>query len=504
MSRYMDVFNKRVLDRKKYYGLIFLFLTIILIAEKNFVGLPKKAIIFLSIVTFFVIFLWSEKIEKNVLLISLTFSMVFAVLSPVFDVWDEPAHFTRVEYISEGNLVLTNNKEDHYVTKDQKMLEKKTKYLSKKHDALPNFFELKLWEYKHDQEKEYQYQVPVTNAYGTIGYLPSVLGYNVGKVISNNNLGVMFYLGRMFNALFYSLCAYLAVKLAGKWKYILAFFALQPVIIYAAGSYNQDAFSYGIMLLIISLFFKMIQNVDEKVTYQDLFIYITLCSILAFAKLPYIVLAGLLFFIPYRKFKDKKMYISMLGGIMVVIIISLIWFALYSRVEGLASTNKDADVARQINYIVHHVKEFLGTIFTSMYITITKYGQLSSYGWDRKGSQVQAIVNILFIGIIFVFPMKDVEKVSWWTKFGIVFLSLLTSFLIYLSMYLTWTNVGDNYVSGVQGRYFIGLLMLMPVILNCSKYIGNIEENKYTKYMPQVMAFILLTWSIASRIGIYY
>lgn len=504
MNNFTGVLEKRVLNRKKYYGLFFLFLTIVLCAEKNFVGLPKKAILFLSAITFLIIFLWSDKIENNTLFISLSFSIVFAFVSPVFDVWDEPAHFTRVQYISEGNLVLTNDKADHRVTKDQKMLEKKTKYLSKKSDALPNFFELKLWEYEHNPEKEYQYQVPITNAYGTIGYLPAVMGYNVGKVISNNNLGVMFYLGRLFNAIFYSLCAYLAVKMAGKWKHILAFFALQPVIIYTAGSYNQDAFGYGIMLLVISLFFNMIQDAERQITYTDIGIYIGLCTILAFTKLPYIVLAGLLFFIPYKKYKDKKMYGCMLAGIVLVIVVAMIWFVAYSRIEGLPSTNKNVDVGRQIEYILNHFTKFLGTMFTSIYITITKFGQLSSYGWDRKGSDVLALVNVVAIAIIFTFPMRDVEKVSKWTKFGIVFLSLLTSFLIYLSMYLTWSSVGKSYVSGVQGRYFIGLLLLMPVILNVSKYVGNIEETYYTKNTPQVMAFILLIWSIASRIGIYY
>ncbi|MFI3620569.1 DUF2142 domain-containing protein [Vagococcus fluvialis] len=501
---YQDIFNERVFNRKKYYGLLFLFLTIVLLGEKNFVGLPKKAILFLSVITFLIIFLWGKSIEKNTLIIGLTFGLTFAFLSPVFDVWDEPAHFTRVEYISSGNLVLTNDKEKHVVSKDQKILEEKTKFLSKKSDALPNLFKLKLWTYKHNPETEYNYQVPVTNAYGTIGYLPGVAGYTVGKVLSGGNLGVMFYLGRVFNALFYALCAFLAVRLAGKWKHVFTFFSLQPVILYSAGSYNQDAFGYGIMLIVVALFFKMIQNKDEEINYKELGIYFVLCAVLAFTKLPYIVLAGLPFFIPFKKYKDKKMYAVMLGGIVSIILISLMWFMLYSRIEGLEPTAKNVDVGRQIQYIINNFTEFLGTLFTSLFITITKYGQLSSYGWDRKGSDVLAIINLIFIGIVFVFPMKDLEKVSKWTKFGVVFLSVLTSILIYLSMYLTWTSVGRGYISGVQGRYFVGLLLLTPLILNYTKVIGKIEEHQYTKYVPQVMAFVLLIWSIASRIGIYY
>jgi uncharacterized membrane protein len=71
-------------------------------------------------------------------------------------------------------------------------------------------------------------------------------------------------------------------------------------------------------------------------------------------------------------------------------------------------------------------------------------------------------------------------------------------------MYLTWSNVGRQIIMGVQGRYFVGVLFLLPIMLNYSKVVGNITENKYTKYTPQVMALLLLIFAIASRIGIYY
>ncbi|MFW7363651.1 DUF2142 domain-containing protein [Vagococcus fluvialis] len=504
MESVLNVFNEKIFDRKKYYFYIFLFVAFISTAEKSFVGIPKKAIIFMSVISFFIVFCWSKSIEKNTFVISLVFGILFSLMSPVFDVWDEPAHFTRVQYISEGHLYLTNNKEDHVVSKDEKWLEEKSKFDSKDKDALPNIFEMKLWEEKHDKETEYNKLVPVTNSYGTIAYFPSLLGYEVGKVLTNGNLGVMFYLGRIFNAIFYSLCAFIGVKLAGKWKNIFSFFALQPVILYAAGSFNQDAFSYGIMLVVVGLFFKMIQNSEERITYQDLIIYILLCALLAYTKLPYIVLAGLVFFIPYKKFADKKMFITMLSGIVFVIIISGLWFLSYSKIEGLPSRYEDVDPGRQVEYILNNFKNFIGILFTGIYTTITKYGQLSSYGWDRKGSHVLAIINLIFIGIVPVFPMKDVEKVSKWTKFGVFVITFLISILIYLSMYLTWSNVGRQIIMGVQGRYFVGVLFLLPIMLNYSKVVGNITENKYTKYTPQVMALLLLIFAIASRIGIYY
>lgn len=507
MEEVLKLLNERVWKRKKYYGFFFLFISFIITAEKNFVGIPKKAILVVSIITFVILFLWSEKIEKNVLIITVSFGVLFSIMTPIYDVWDEPAHFTRVQYISEGHMFLTNNKEDHFTSKDVNKLDEMSKlpeFLVKKVDRMPNTLETKLWEYKHDRDTEYQNRVPVTNAYGTISYLPSALGYNIGKVVSNENLGVMFYLGRIFNVLFYSLCAYIAVKLARQWQYIIAFFAIQPMMIYASSSFNQDSFSYGLLLIIVSLFFRMIQNEDEKIDFKILLVYFLLCAVLAYTKLPYIALGGLPFFIPMKKYVNVNTYLSVYLGIIFVIITSVIWFVYYSKIEGLPPRAKNVDAIEQVNYILSNFKEFLSILFTNVYETINKYGQLATFAWDKKGSGTLALVNLISIGLIFGFPMKNIDKVSRWTKFGVVIITILISILIYLSMYLTWNDVGHPTILGVQGRYFVGIILLLPIILNFSKYFGEIKENHFTKNTPQFMCLILLIWSVASRIGVYY
>jgi uncharacterized membrane protein len=184
--------------------------------------------------------------------------------------------------------------------------------------------------------------------------------------------------------------------------------------------------------------------------------------------------------------------------------VSGIWFIYYSKVEGLPPLADNVDSGEQINFILSNPKEFISLLFSSMFETITKYTQLSAFAWDRQGSEVLGLVNLVTIGVIMMFPMKNVDLVSRWTKFGVVFISLLVTILIYLSMYLTWTSVGDTHISGVQGRYFVGIIILLPVVLNSAKYLGNIKENKYTYLTPQVMAVILLIWSFASRVGVYY
>jgi uncharacterized membrane protein len=71
-------------------------------------------------------------------------------------------------------------------------------------------------------------------------------------------------------------------------------------------------------------------------------------------------------------------------------------------------------------------------------------------------------------------------------------------------MYLTWNDVGHYKISGVQGRYFVGIVLLLPIVFNISKYIGSVEENNYTKIMAQIIPLTLIIWTIGTRIAVYY
>lgn len=520
MEDRLEFLEERIWNRKKYYVLFFLFTSFIFIAEKKFAAIPLKSILLVTLLLFFVLFCWSKKIEKNVLLIIVVFGGLFSLLSPIYDVWDEPAHFARTQYISEGNLFLSNDKNSHVTSEDLSTLDDLTKldkFLEKSeerlpntlesvlwHEKLPNTFETALWHEKHSREKEYNKLIPVTNAYGTVAYFPSVLGYNIGKTVSGGNLGVMFYLGRLFNVLFYAICTFIAVKLSRQWQHVLAFFALQPMLIYSSSSFNQDAFSYGLLLIIASLFFRMIQNEDEKIDCIQLTIYFLLCAILAYTKLPYVALGGLPFFIPFKKYKNKNTYFFMYVGIVFVIVISALWFVYYSGIEGLPPKAENVNPVEQVKYIWDNPKDFVGILLNSLYTTINKYWQLATFSWDKEGSGILTLINLISLGVVFTFPMKGIEKVSLWTKTGVVVITLLISTLIYLSMYLTWNDVGHYKISGVQGRYFVGIVLLLPIVFNISKYIGSVEENNYTKIMAQIIPLTLIIWTLGTRIAVYY
>ena len=66
---------------------------------------------------------------------------------------------------------------------------------------------------------------------------------------------------------------------------------------------------------------------------------------------------------------------------------------------------------------------------------------------------------------------------------------------IALSMYLTWTPVGSDVINGVQGRYFIGFLPLIPLILNIGpsfQQLDQLQIKQYQNIVTLVPVFFLI------------
>ncbi|WP_192986723.1 DUF2142 domain-containing protein [Carnobacterium mobile] len=511
MSRvngYFPILLNNLFARKNIIFFFFLELIVLVSFEKSFEEFSfKKIAILFTAILIMIIFL-GKKTHKNVFYIIATFGIMFSLMSPVFEIWDEPAHYTRAAYITEGHFGLSNEKKDHVVSDDIKVLEKVSRYTTRREKVLPNFFGTKLWNYTHEENKSYEFRVPITNAYSLLGYIPSSLGLFVGKIISNGNLGVMFYLGRIFNVLFYALCAMMAVKFALKWNKIVAFFSLQPMVIYISSSFNQDAFSYGLLLIIFGYFVNLLQKTEKSINFKNVLIYSGLCALMAFTKLPYITLAGLLIFIPKNKFKSTWTFMSGFVGILFVILTGIFWLLSYSKIIGNVP-EPDVNMVEQLVYIMNNPQKTVQLVLTNLFGTINKYEQLSNFAWDRQYAPELALVNLSLLLMPLIYPIKRFKEIPKITKIGVFLVSLVTMTLIYLSMYLSWDSVGSDIITGVQGRYFFGVLLFAPIFMNFSSYIGysGIEDNKAVEQENNLLVYIgvfLLIWAIAARVGVYY
>ncbi|MFW7368078.1 DUF2142 domain-containing protein [Vagococcus fluvialis] len=499
---------------KKIFILISLAISIFAASySTRFDNVYWKFVILIFLISVFSISFIGKKIELVCFSIIIAFGSFFVIFSPVFDTLDEPAHYARAEHIAEGNLFLQNEDETLAFSEDYQYLTELMDYNGiNRLNPKKNFFHTNLFKVKHNPEKKIETKIKATRTYGSIVYLPGALGLWIGKIISNGNLGVMFYLGRFLNLLMYALMAYFAIKMSGKWKLIIGFLSIQHLPIYISASFSQDAFFYGLSLLIAG---KLIQIFDkeEPIDYVDVIQMTVLTGLMTFTKLPYIMLIGLMLFIPIKRYKTKKVYYSNFIGILLVILTGVVWLKYYS---GMVATDlpKSVDQPAQIDFILNNPKTFFQSLMEGIMSTTLKFKQYFTFGWSYHYSELAYLSYLPILGaILFMYPIKLKQKINGWFKFALVGVSLAIIVMTNIILYLTFTGVGEPVISGVQGRYFYGLFVLLPFILNIpEKFFINLQTNgtlesfdeKKFERIVLFIAIIFLAWMSAMRIGAYY
>lgn len=478
----------------------------------NFTSFYWRFILFIFIIGAIAILILDEKnIEKTCFFIIIIFGTFFVFLSPVFDVWDEPAHYGRAEYISEGNLILRDGDNELAISKDYEYLTDLMEYNGiNRFRPQKNFFHTNLFSKGHNKKRKVETKIKATRNYISFAYLPSALGLWLGKIISSGNLGVMFYLGRFFNLLFYAIMAYFAIKKSGNWKLMVGFFSIQHLPIYVSASFSQDSFFYGLSLLILASFIRIFDD-KEKINYKDVIVVTILCILMAFSKLPNVALVGLLLFISPKRYESRKVYLSVLIGITVVLLASLLWIKQYSSITVTDSPSL-VNESHQIQFIVNNSKSFLSSLILGFTNTILSYKQYFAFGWSFFDSSIAQFFSlILFSLVVFIYPRKLKIKINKLFKFAIFSVSCAIIILTNIIMYLSFTGVGEKVINGVQGRYFYGILVFLPFLVNFSNLVfnDNLNEGTYfndNKYIFLILgsSILILVWMAGLRVGAYY
>lgn len=460
----IETLKTRFFSRWKYLGGLWSIIAITSMYFFGYAGMPKKLIFFVGIIVSIAILMIYDNLAKSVFWSILLMGMVFTFVSPVLDIPDELSHFARSVYISEGKLGMTDRYEELEVSKDVENVEQETH--KNVNNALSTF--------KHQKSEVSKAIVSATSTYSFVSYIPQAFGWGIGRTL-NLNLFWSFYLGRVMNLICYAFLAYLAVKISKKWEFLFAVLTIFPMSIYLAASYNQDGFSNGLIFVILALFTRFITE-SEKINLTDITIYCLLCSVMASCKLPYALLAGLLIFIKPSRYSSKKNYFIALIGVFITALIVIGWYLYFSGMQP-AHRASNVNPSEQIQFIINGLPGTLFIIANAFVNTIVQFSMNFNFGWLSYNSPHLAILYLLYFGgIIFFFPFP-IRVVDSLNRMGIVIVSMSITLAIIMSQYLTWSPVGSMEVFGVQGRYFIGLLAFLPLLLNVSNLFYPSIDN---------------------------
>lgn len=436
------------------------------------------------------------KIEKLFVIIGLVVGSILIYIIPPFQSPDEDSHFKKAYSISEGNLYKIKNNEitglllpdsmDSYISIKLKM----SGDLKQKYTYDNSYFDTFL---ASDFSDTHVYNVstedttPIAHIVPAIGILLSKV---VGKAMINGPVSTTFMLqfARFFSLIAYLAIGYFAIKITPNFKKSMFTILLLPMSIFLGSMVSYDSILISISILVISLILRLIY--DKKVVFsKNNFILFTIIGyILLNIKIVYFPILLLLLFVPGGKFKDENIRSKIITLIKLIFIILL--FTILLKIPNLLINESESTslMGDQLSFIVNHPLKYIyilllnikSQFYSQMYWMIGTFGLLDTYLPPLFA--VMSLTNL-----ILVFLMDAInEKINVSVKQKIIILCIFIFAVsaIYTAMYIYWTpNVlgitGGNIITGVQGRYFIPLLILLPIL--CS--------NKLLKNKKKIVSF---------------
>ena len=396
---------------------------------------------------------------------------------------DEPAHFYHLNDLISHNI-LSNNPNVN-IPND---------LLKYNLDTVNNYENLNSVLFKSTNYNKESPYITSAKGYSYILYFFSGIGAIIGKVFS---LPIMlnYYLSRLINCIAMMIIGYYIIKIIPFGKNIVLIYLLNPMYLHEMCSVSADAFVNSLCLLFIAsiLYCKNKKELNKR----DIFIISLLVLLLGFAKYVYIPLIFLIYLIvkkfnvTNKKYK-KYLIISSLLSIIICLFFFIKIYVMPTIHVDINTSTSNIGIIGQIKYIIHNPVYAFKTITSTFNIMGPEYIKtfFGKYlGWLNisLNQYITWIYAILLISSPFIYCGKETGYLNKREKNIFLAMTALLSIIVILSMWLSWTEIGTYPISGVQGRYFIPFMIMLFLALS-----SKIKKIKFKNYDIVVSILIII------------
>ena len=509
-----DVFLKS----KKYWLIYLLLITIMglsTISKRNFQDPTFEILIFVIVAILGILaimFYFSNnnrnELHKVAFVIIIIFGIMTALIVPICDVSDELEHLTRAEITSQGVLIPHWTGDDVGIDRlyNQSDEGKYSNVLNPDvgFETIKSMFffsqnrEKTVFDTDGDTNKIDYSKFIDGSAFEQnpfFGYLPQAIGIFIAKLLDLNVIW-MLWLARIGNLICYATLISLAIRRTPVLKMPMLAVACIPIAIYQSASASIDSMIIGLGILAISYFIYMIKADEKSIELKDVAIFTVICLLLGLCKLTYLAFIFLLLFVPRKNFNFKNVIPVYLGSISIVSLIGVLWsrYSTPTLMHSWRSKLNYVNSAEQVSYFIHNPMfawKFISQIFTTdlawMIYGIFNFFSAGSANHYANTYYFIFVVLLLFLIVILLFYPEN-NKFSIKTRLG----SLIVLLIVYVGtcfvQLLTWAGVGYTGL-GINTRYFIPLIALIPVIVSISRF--DFDKTKFDKYsIVLILAFM--------------
>lgn len=471
------------------------------------------AVIMIIAVALAILF-WSDKLHVNVLVLLLIFGVMMSLVTPIFDVPDEPEHFAKTLMMANGDFFRSH--EDGGLVSDS--------ITGLYRDIGKTLADTSL----HGETlSSSQHYTLLGSGQFFFGYLPQAIGVFFAKLFGAPLLG-LFYMGRIFNAICYAVLCFFAVRMAPKFKWFMAVMSILPMAVFISSSYNPDGLIYGLSMLLVAYFIKLYFSDGFKISYKQMILFAVLCALIAMKKYNLMPFCLLPLFLPASRFEKRRTkWISAAVVIAATLLCAIGIFFMISAMDmqyasaGNSSLSPGgvnemgASMYGQLGFMLENPSA-AGSVFSKTILANlgNNLGEMFSFGWmSYSVYNIFIYIYFAFLAVVaFAYTRYEYEgsgrqsmrPVSLISRVGILIIIALIIVATYVMLYLSWTPVGLDTVLGVQGRYFVPVLMLLPFL--GQNVAPTVDKGAYKRayYNIQFVAVGILAVSFITTVLQYY
>lgn len=431
--------------------------------------------------------------EQFFLLLAIPLISFYCIFAMPDDIPDEYKHFIRAYEISEGQIVGEKSPE----------VPKQIINNSK------GFVNVKKLFHRVLEEPDYETmnnKFNMAHSYNPLLYPFSSIAVWIVKK-ANLNIYFGWYLGKFLNLVFYLILGYFTVKKIPKFKLLTILYLLMPMNLYLCASVSCDALINTCLLYLIAHMLN-IYSKNKKVSFIDYILLLILGYVGIVTKPVYFpIIIGMLIICRKQFFENKKQ--SMLSSLTVILMFAL--YIIWQKMNLVGSTLNPTEIIGVgdlgLKYVILHPLSTMKVMFDFV-INGTQTYLLECVGlrflWGSGYVPVSYPVIYFILIVLSATVCKEKINYSLFDKIIFVACYLIAFGGIAVAMYAYEyrSSLLFNYLWGVQGRYFIPVMLLPLFCLIKPKEIKN--NNKtiniivscaiiiHILYLVQLMGFFLV------------
>jgi uncharacterized membrane protein len=439
---------------------------------------------------------------KMFIFVGFGIGLLYILGTPPYYMLDEPNHFFRAYQVSDGSII-------------------PEKRQMKTGGAIPSSLAQSVYVFRFGVQEYQEGNVPIelirgslflplneddtsfvsfsnTAIYSPIPYLPQAASIFVGRQLRLSPL-VLMYIGRMSNFVVALILLAIAMHMLPVYRWVMFLVILSPTGMFQITSLSADALLFALSFLFIAMVFRELFG-DNSHSWKRTFIWLLILSaLIGLSKAAYITLPLIVLLIPSKRIGGKM---KKLGAAAACLAVQLIvigsWSALIKDVY-TPFINPDINPQEAIASILNAPFGFALVLLRDIIQHSWFYAcGMVSYQWNQSDILLPDFFSAFYLLVILITALFSGRDEIFLDKRRRIFLAVfavLSIILIQTSVYISWMPPGSSFIEGIQGRYFIPVILPVLLIFYNRKFKISVVDRSFGIVLP-ALCFVSLLFGL--------